>query len=475
MLLMKSDLTAAAGLAVLGLGAVLPACLPAALAAQRVPSFGGVELRVGLTSVERATVAPVVTGEVDLGYVWRPELRVIAGLSHLQADIDREPGDDEGSFRALGLWLGGRYDLLARHATAAYLRGSLTLHSVTADAWDTDVDALLSGTNAGAAIAAGVRRLLDRERRLSATLEVRHTALNNIANTAVEVGLRLRRRGSFAAGPDVAALAPTRPLYEPGPVRAPQARQPAVPSVRPTPTDTAAARLAEAERLRVETVAEGRRSAELAERQARELAVAERRAAAVEAERTAAAVAVLRQGLQRAASAMRSVASVRETETEFIVTLGGNAFASGAATLSGAARREVRVLATVLAGYPGHIIMLDAHTDAVGDPSANQALSMERAAAARAALIAEGVDPLWTGTRGFGQTRPVATNGTAPGRAANRRVEIRILTQPCGAPPRLEADGTLVCQPGQDSDGSIVPHFGRPGGVLSRVLESSEE
>jgi outer membrane protein OmpA-like peptidoglycan-associated protein len=451
--------TALVALVSFGLVPALLAGVPAVTNAQAAPALGGVEARVGLAFPERATVAPVITGEVDLGHVWRPALRVIAGLSHFRADIDREPGDDEGSFRATGVWLGGRYDLLALERTAAYVRAGLTLQSVSADAWDRDVGALLSGTYAGAGLAAGARQWLDRQGRLGATFEVRRAVLNNIGHTAVEIGLRLQPRGAFTYVPAGVVVAPAHPLHGVPPVRppagvpgetppaAPGAVPPAMPRPgTPVPADTAAARQ-HAEALAEAAAAGARREAELAEQRARELAMAEQREAAVAAERAAAAEAVLRQGLNRAAAAMSSVVSMRETETEFIVTIAGNAFASGAATLSGAARGELRVLATVLAGYPGHITSVEGHTDAVGSAAANQALSVDRADAVRAALVVEGVDPLWTGARGFGQERPVATNDTAAGRASNRRVEIRIMRQPCAAPPRAGADGVLACPP----------------------------
>jgi outer membrane protein OmpA-like peptidoglycan-associated protein len=445
----RSTATAAAAVAI---GLLLgPAAQPADVAAQRAPTLGGVEGRVGLAFPEQATAGPAAMAEVDLGYLWRPELRLIAGLGRFSANIDREPGDDEGSFTATGFWFGGRYDLFALRPTSAYLRASATVHRVDADAWDSDVGALLSGTVAGGAVAAGVRRALDTRGSLSGTAEVRRTFLNNMANTAVEFGLRWQRRGSLAYAPDALALAPVRPLYEPpDPRTPPSARRPA------EPVDTAAARrLAEALRQPDPAAAEdaapdeARRVAELAEQRAREAAMAEQRAAAVAAERAAAAEALLRQGLGRASAAMRSVSSLRETEDAFIVTLGGTAFASGAATLAAAARGELRTLATVLAGYPGHIVSVEGHTDAVGNPAANQDLSAERAAAVRAALIVEGVDPLWVGTRGFGAGRPVASNDSAAGRAANRRVEIRVLRRPCPVPPGPGADGALTCPAGR--------------------------
>lgn len=416
--------------------------------AQRAPAFAGAELRAGIVFPEQAVAGAGVMGEVDLGYLWRPELRVIAGLSHFRANIDREPGDDEGSFGATGIWLSGRYDLFARRATGAYVRAGLTLQSASADAWDPDVDALLSGTNVGVSIAAGARRNLDSTGRISGTFEIRRTALNNIANSAVEIGVRMLMRGAAAYTPAIVAQAPARPLYEPTPsdrVSPDIDDQPAM-QTRSEP-DTAERRMAAERRASIADAAAAR-TAELTEQQARAALLEARRADEAAADRAAAAEALLRQGLTRSAAAMGSVTGMRETPAAFIVTLSGTAFASGASTLSTAARGELRVLATVLAGYPGHIVSVEGHADAVGNASANQALSLERASAVRAALIVEGVDPLWIGVRGFGAARPVASNDSAAGRAANRRVEIHVMRQPCAVPPRPDTDGGPVCPPG---------------------------
>jgi outer membrane protein OmpA-like peptidoglycan-associated protein len=271
---------------------------------------------------------------------------------------------------------------------------------------------------------------------------VRRTAINNIGNTAFELGVRYLTRGAsaYVAGP-VALTSTVRQPTQARPDPAPAVRRPRSHHRRPLPWRQA------------DTVGQGAaaaaRAAELAEQRARQQAMEEQARAAASAtaaaERAAAAESMLRQGLNRAAAAMDAVASVRETETSFVVTLGSGAFASGAAMLGTAPRAELRVLATVLAGYPGHVITVEGHTDAVGNPDANVALSRERAAAVRAGLIVEGVDPLWTGARGFGAARPVATNDTAAGRATNRRVEVIVARRPCAAPPRTAADGSLTC------------------------------
>jgi outer membrane protein OmpA-like peptidoglycan-associated protein len=44
-------------------------------------------------------------------------------------------------------------------------------------------------------------------------------------------------------------------------------------------------------------------------------------------------------------------------------------------------------------------------------------------------LIGRGVDPGMLTYRGYGETRPIADNATASGRAENRRVDLRILNR----------------------------------------------
>jgi outer membrane protein OmpA-like peptidoglycan-associated protein len=417
---------------------------------QALPALGGVEIRAGLTFPQDANVAASAFGELDVGYVWRPPLRVLLGLSVYEANIDREGGGDEGSFRATGAWASGRYDLFPRRALAPYVRAGLTLQRVRADAFDVNIDALLDGVYVGAAAGIGARYVLDARGRLSATAELRRTFMSNVANTALELGLRFQRRGLDAYVPDRATLAARR-AGEPGPRWA----------AAPMPDTAADRRLAELERAALEAeraLAAARDAPAPAPPPARaptpDAAVPPPAVAApappvpavTEARRREAVEAMFRQGLARAAASMGAVTRLEETATEFVLILGGGLFGSGAATLAGPARDEMRVLATVLAGYPGHIIQVEGHTDAVGDAASNQRLSEQRAATVRAALIAEGVDPLWVGSRGLGARRPLATNQTPAGRATNRRVEIRASKQLCPEPPLTSGDGGLVCR-----------------------------
>jgi len=64
------------------------------------------------------------------------------------------------------------------------------------------------------------------------------------------------------------------------------------------------------------------------------------------------------------------------------------------------------------------------HTDSIGTEEYNMGLSQRRADAVRNAMIKLGVAPERLVARGYGESKPIATNSTEEGRAENRRVEL---------------------------------------------------
>jgi OOP family OmpA-OmpF porin len=88
------------------------------------------------------------------------------------------------------------------------------------------------------------------------------------------------------------------------------------------------------------------------------------------------------------------------------------------------------VLQAVLEIMKSHVeitkVNVQGHTDSVGTPERNRALSTARAAAVGNWLVKHGIDKTRVTTEGFGLTRPIETNDTDQGRAANRRVEFHI-------------------------------------------------
>ena len=71
-------------------------------------------------------------------------------------------------------------------------------------------------------------------------------------------------------------------------------------------------------------------------------------------------------------------------------------------------------------------VTVEGHTDTVGDAEANLALSQKRAAAVVDYLVAAGVAADRLTAVGYGDTRPVADNGSEDGRQMNRRIDFSV-------------------------------------------------
>ncbi len=71
-------------------------------------------------------------------------------------------------------------------------------------------------------------------------------------------------------------------------------------------------------------------------------------------------------------------------------------------------------------------VRVDGHTDDVGSARYNDQLSLRRAESVARQLARAGMNDAAIERRGFGFTRPVASNATAEGRAQNRRVVVTV-------------------------------------------------
>ena len=97
-------------------------------------------------------------------------------------------------------------------------------------------------------------------------------------------------------------------------------------------------------------------------------------------------------------------------------------FTTGKATLEPASAEAVAYVAAYLEAKASiTTLRVEVHTDAQGNDQYNQSLSEKRAFAVAKVLVAKGVDCKRLLPVGFGETKPVADNRTAEGRAANRR------------------------------------------------------
>jgi outer membrane protein OmpA-like peptidoglycan-associated protein len=112
-------------------------------------------------------------------------------------------------------------------------------------------------------------------------------------------------------------------------------------------------------------------------------------------------------------------------------------------------RRSNRLLnnvASVLNAHPEiKKINVEGHTDAQGDDASNKDLSQRRAQAVVDYLVKKGVDVSRLEAMGFGEEKPIDSNDTKDGRAANRRVEFNIADM--GGPIETPVEETPVPTP----------------------------
>lgn len=111
--------------------------------------------------------------------------------------------------------------------------------------------------------------------------------------------------------------------------------------------------------------------------------------------------------------------------TEGRVVTRGILFDTGSDRLRPESTPTLKEIGEMLRAHPELRLLIEGHTDSVGNPASNQTLSEKRAAAVKAFLEQEyGIKSDRLEVQGFGDTRPVDGNDTPEGRQNNRRVEL---------------------------------------------------
>lgn len=100
-------------------------------------------------------------------------------------------------------------------------------------------------------------------------------------------------------------------------------------------------------------------------------------------------------------------------------------FETGSATIAADSQALLDALAELAAQCPGDLVV-EGHTDSVGSDASNLTLSQNRAASVRDALVTRAVNARRVTAEGFGEAQPLASNETPEGRAANRRIVVRL-------------------------------------------------
>jgi outer membrane protein OmpA-like peptidoglycan-associated protein len=99
-------------------------------------------------------------------------------------------------------------------------------------------------------------------------------------------------------------------------------------------------------------------------------------------------------------------------------------FDTGKSDIKTEMQGTINQIAALLNGHPELKVGIEGHTDNVGTPAANKALSEARAKSVMAAVVKGGVAASRLSAVGWGQEKPLADNRSEEGRAKNRRVEI---------------------------------------------------
>ena len=129
----------------------------------------------------------------------------------------------------------------------------------------------------------------------------------------------------------------------------------------------------------------------------------------------------------RARTAGTDVQVIRQGDDLMLNIPSGITFQTAHADIQPQFRRTLDQVADTLAQYDQTYVDVYGHTDSVGGDAYNQQLSEQRATSVADYLSGHGVVAARIGTRGYGKTMPIASNDTDAGRAANRRVEIKIV------------------------------------------------
>lgn len=118
---------------------------------------------------------------------------------------------------------------------------------------------------------------------------------------------------------------------------------------------------------------------------------------------------------------------IREGDNLVLDMPSGITFAVDSSTVQPSFQATLDKVAATLIQYEKTYVDVMGHTDSTGSDAYNQALSERRASAVAGYLTSRGVQSARLATKGYGESQPKASNLDEAGRAANRRVEIRVV------------------------------------------------
>ncbi len=191
---------------------------------------------------------------------------------------------------------------------------------------------------------------------------------------------------------------------------------------------------AQESQLKAEQAAAERAKAEAQAAQAQQQAAAAQQAQAQAVDQTA-------QMRQKLRDQLNSVLQTQESARGLIVNLSDVLFDTGKYTLKPDTKIKLAKVAGILQAYPSLKVQVEGYTDNVGGEVYNQKLSENRAQSVGDFLVSQGVPLANVTATGFGLNDPAADNGTAAGRAQNRRVNLVVSGNAIGVQQQAEPQG----------------------------------
>lgn len=140
---------------------------------------------------------------------------------------------------------------------------------------------------------------------------------------------------------------------------------------------------------------------------------------------------------------LNKVLETRDSARGLIVNMSDVLFDTGKYSLRAGTKEKLAKVSGILLAHPGLKLEVEGHTDSVGSDEYNQTLSEHRAESVRDYLVGQGITSDSVTAKGFGKTRPVASNDTAEGRQSNRRVELVVSGDAINNKPAVSSDSNI--------------------------------
>ena len=394
----------------------------------------GARVLLGVAKPDNADAGFLLGGAVNLGTVWKPWVHLSAGATRWKTDIDAARfGGRTGTLSDLRLFTNVGLEFIEISGIQGYLDLGLATHFLDASIpGDPELANAVGGTNFAGEVAYG---LASTRGSLRISAEVRRQYVDDASNWsfALGVGTRWGREYKSVAAPLPVQIPVGADTSIPAPAGEPDgSRYPA----RDVEQENALYRVRQAEAetrsWELETArAENRELRNRVDDLSREFGEFRESANRAELERLRADQKSLREELEQAKLESLKSTDLAETQNGLLLSINSSLlFASGRSDLEPGGGQELERVAGVVRRFPGAYVIVEGHTDNLGQESQNRVLSQERADVVRNRLIRAGLVSSHVQAVGYGPERPLTDNGTVEGRARNRRVNIRVLPLP---------------------------------------------